>query len=98
MNIFARRFIEFRRLLGFTQTELATILKITRQTLSEWERSIKIPSRNTLYKINTYASENNIPFPIDDIILLKLLEKIKKLHLKITLNDNFQLTNGRKRT
>ncbi|MBQ3859515.1 MAG: helix-turn-helix transcriptional regulator, partial [Clostridia bacterium] len=57
-NIIGQRIAELRKSKGLTQAELADLLGVTHQAVSQWERSETLPDILTLPKIAEIFNEN----------------------------------------
>lgn len=51
METLSKRIFNLRKQNGLTQTELGDFLGVTKQTISKYERDIKVPSRESLQKL-----------------------------------------------
>lgn len=51
METLSKRIFNLRKQKGLTQTELGDFLGVTKQTISKYERDIKVPSRDAIQKL-----------------------------------------------
>lgn len=51
MNLFNENLKKIRKEKGYTQEELATKVRVVRQTVSKWEKGLSVPDADVLRKI-----------------------------------------------